>query len=283
MLKGAGSIAITLPWLEIMEHVCRARAQSTSKPANRFVAVFQPGGTVRGKSNNGVDRWVPTAINSETSFTLRPILAPFEGVRQNILIADGFDMNSAVGEQHQAGSIAFLSGTTQANNGSGYATGPSIDQVLSKRLSTDKNKKQPSVQLAVRWATGKSHGNLSPINCVNFEQQSPWSPIPPSLDPQSIFKDLFGSLSGGAGGVQNAGAEGKRQKSILDYLDKRYAALAQKLGGADRRRLDEHLNKIRELETSLAVTITANDRCRAPSAVDTSGVVATPSSMTGMS
>ena len=41
VLRGAGSIAIALPWLEIMG-TPRARAAT---PANRFVAVYTPGGT----------------------------------------------------------------------------------------------------------------------------------------------------------------------------------------------------------------------------------------------
>jgi len=47
VLKGAGSIAIALPWLEIMGRGRRARAQSTTMPAKRFITVYQPGGTVR--------------------------------------------------------------------------------------------------------------------------------------------------------------------------------------------------------------------------------------------
>ena len=47
VLKGAGSIAIALPWLEIMGHGRRASAQTASVPLKRFVTVYQPGGTVR--------------------------------------------------------------------------------------------------------------------------------------------------------------------------------------------------------------------------------------------
>jgi hypothetical protein len=261
VLKGAGSIAIALPWLEAMAP--ERSAQAAGVPAKRFVAVFQPGGTVRGRSNAGVDRWVPTG--TETAFTLSPILAPFAPVQSKILIADGFDMQSAVGEQHQAGIIAFLTGTTQANGGTGYATGPSIDQVLSKTLSA--GKKQPSLQMAVRWATGKSHGNLSPINCATFDATNN-TPIQPSLDPQKIFTDTFGGLTA-TSGVDPAVLV-KRKQSILDFVDRRYAALSLKLGKSDKAKIDEHLTKIRELEASLAVNVPTSTTCHAPPAVNTS-------------
>ena len=45
MLRGAGSIAIGLPWLEAMAPESTAQAQDATA-AQRFLAVYQPGGTV---------------------------------------------------------------------------------------------------------------------------------------------------------------------------------------------------------------------------------------------
>ena len=260
LIRGAGSIAIALPWLEAMGPSRYARAAGTA--GKRFVSVFQPGGTV-------IDKWRPTG--TETAPVLSPILAPLEPVKGKVLIIDGLQMQSAVGEQHQSGMIAFLSGTVQAGGGTGYSQGPSIDQVLAGRLSV--GKKLQSLQVAVRWATGKSHGNLSPINAVYFESASPYSPIPPRLDPQTIWSDLFGTLgttptTGGAAGVDPVAA---RRKSILDFVDKKYVALSARLGASDKQKLDQHLTKIRELEQSITVTTTTTATCKAPTKVDTTG------------
>jgi hypothetical protein len=267
VIRGAGSIAIALPWLEIMRPEPRARAASASNPANYFLAVFQPGGTVRSDAN-GVDKWGPTGT-SETSFQLSPILAPLAPIQNKLLIVDGPDMLSAVGEQHQAGIIAFLTGSTQSNvDGTlGYATGPSIDQVISKKLYN--NTKKKSIQLAVRWATGKSHGSLSPINCVNFDADN-FSPIGPAVDPQVAWTDLFGSLDASGAGASAAAAALKRKQSILDFVDKRYNTLAGRLGAADQQRLQEHLSKIRDLETSLQAVTTTSSTCLQVPDVDTS-------------
>jgi hypothetical protein len=259
MIRGAGSIAIALPWLEIMGRSRPARAQSQA--ARRFVAVYQPGGTVR-------DEYTPTG--SEDAPLLSPILAPLQPIldKKKLLIVDGLDMNSAVGEQHQAGIITWLTGTKQADGGSGYAEGPSIDQVLANRLNAEEPRARKSIELAIRWATGKSKGLLSPMNTVNFEDNGQFSPIPPRLDPVQIFSDLFGSLMPDDGHAATLLAQ---KKSVLDYVDRRYDALAKRLGASDRQRLEQHLTKIREIENALSNMVPPSPVCVVPEPVDTSG------------
>ncbi|WP_437739033.1 DUF1552 domain-containing protein [Sorangium sp. So ce1504] len=256
VLRGAGAIAIALPWLEIMGPERTASAQAT--PAKRFLGVYTPGGTV-------INRWRPTG--TETNFTLGPILSPLAPVQDKLIVVDGLDMKSAVGEQHQAGIIAWLSGTTQAPNG-GYAGGPSVDQVIASRISAGQ-KAKASIEIAVRWATGKSHGLLSPMNSANFESAAPFRPISPRLDPTEIFTDLFGTLDPSAG--NDAARRLARKKSILDFLDGRYSALSNRLGAADKQKIDQHLTKIREIEKSLdSAPPVETSACKAPTKVDTS-------------
>lgn len=259
VLRGAGSLAIALPWLEIMG---TPRTAHAADPAKRFVTVYTPGGTVidDGAGNN---RWRPTG--GELDFTLSPILAPLEAVRSKLLVMDGLRMTSAIGEQHQAGIIAWLTGTTQG--GDGYSQGPSIDQVIATRLAP-KGYSRASIQLAVRWGTGKSHGLLHPINAANYEDNATFDPIPPRLDPQEIFDSFFGTLDPTSG--PQAAARLARKQSILDFVDRRYDSLAQGLGAADKQKIDQHLTKIRELEQSLDNGIVAGGACQVPTRVDTS-------------
>ncbi len=258
VLRGAGSIAIALPWLELMGEARVARAATAAK---RFISVYTPGGAVI-DNGNGENRWRPTG--TETDFTLSPILTPLAPIQQKLLVVDGLAMASAQGEQHQAGIIAWLTGTTQ--QGGGYGAGPSIDQVIANRVSTDNPMK--SLQIAVRWGTGKSHGLLHPINCVNFEDNGTYSPIPPRLDPQSIFEQLFGSLDP----TDSADFQAKlaRKKSILDYVDRRFESVSPSLGAADKQKLEQHLDKIRELEQSLDDVVMPTAICKLPDKVDTS-------------
>ncbi|WP_437960184.1 DUF1552 domain-containing protein [Sorangium sp. So ce119] len=257
VLRGAGAIAIALPWLEIMGPERTARAAPA--PAKRFLSVYTPGGTV-------INRWRPSG--TETNFTLGPILSPLAPVQDRLLVVDGLDLKSARGEQHQSGIIAWLTGTAQegSSNG-GYGNGPSVDQVIASRISAGQ-KAKASIEIAVRWATGKSHGLVSPMNAANFETAAPFKPIPPRLDPAEIFIELFGTLDPTAG--NDAARRLARKRSILDFLDGRYSALSSRLGAADRQKVDQHLTKIREIEMSLNNVPVETSACKAPERVDTS-------------
>jgi hypothetical protein len=268
VLRGAGSIAIALPWLEIMQPERAAKAQTAAATARRFVSVYTPGGSVM----QPVNKWSPTG--TEAAPVLSPILAPLEQVKQHLLIVEGLRMASAVGEQHQSGLIALLTGTNQnmppPNGGipgqNSYGKGPSVDQVIATRLQAAAPRSRKSIELAVRWATGKSHGLISPLNALNFEDNARFSPIPPRLDPAQVFGDLFGTLPGDI----DAAAVAARKRSILDYVDRRYTGLSMRLGARDREKIEQHLTKIRELEQSLAVIAPPNAACSAPASVDTS-------------
>ncbi|HEY8926844.1 MAG TPA: DUF1552 domain-containing protein [Polyangia bacterium] len=275
VIKGAGSIAIALPWLEVMGQGRKARAQTATVPLKRLVTIYQPGGAVRSGANG--DKYTPTG--SETSFTLSPILAPLQPMQSRIIVADGLnlkcgDQSMYSVEQHQGGSVGLFTGALQQGSGNYIPKmNPSIDQVLAPSLS--KGKAYSSLQFAVRWATGKSHGKLSPMNALYFSDSGA---IPPRLDPQDIFNTLFGSATGGAGGASggdpNASAM-KRKKSILDYVDKKYDGLKAKLGTDDRARLDQHLTQLRDLENRIMISTTTppamGSGCKAPMKVDTTG------------
>ncbi len=78
-----------------------------------------------------------------------------------------------------------------------------------------------------------------------------------SSNPATIWQALFG-----AGPSPDLAWD----KSILDAVDRRYAKLAARLGAEDRARLEQHLTKIRELESSLGSVA----GCAQPALVDTS-------------
>jgi len=274
VLRGAGSVAVALPWLEIMG-TPPARAQAAATAAKRFLAVYTPGGTVN-DDGTGKNKWRPTG--TEMAPILSPILAPLQPMmdKKKLLIVDGLDMLSKKGEQHQAGIIAWMTGQPQLeappNGGlpgtNSYAAGPSIDQTLATQISAGK-KKIASLEMAVRWGTGKAHGLLSPISCANFEDNLKASPIAPRIDPVQIFKDLFGTLTPTEDSVAAAALE--RQKSILDHVRGEYEALVTKLGSADRLVLQQHLDKIRELEMGLSAVQMGSAACKVPTQVDTTG------------
>ncbi|HKY35109.1 MAG TPA: DUF1552 domain-containing protein [Polyangiaceae bacterium] len=256
VLRGAGSIAIALPWLEVMGEAKDAKAQAVV-PANRFLSVFTPGGTV-------LDAFWPTVATDPSS---SPILTPLQPVASKLAVLEGLDYKCKAGEQHQAGIIAFLTGSKQTGSPNNYSSYPSIDQVIATKISRG-IKKMASLQMAVRWATGRSKGLLHPINAANFEDNAAKSPIPPLLDPVAIFNELFGMLDPNA--APGIDARIARRKSVLDFVHKRYDALSLKLGATDKARLEEHLSKIRDLELGLDKGVVGDAKCHQPTLIDTS-------------
>ncbi|HEY6879468.1 MAG TPA: DUF1552 domain-containing protein, partial [Polyangiales bacterium] len=55
----------------------------------------------------------------------------------------------------------------------------------------------------------------------------------------------------------------------LDFVDRRYEALARRLGASDRQKLEQHLTKIREMEKALTSMKPPTSVCAAPDQVDT--------------
>jgi hypothetical protein len=254
VLRGAGGIAIALPWLEVMTDGRRARAAAPAGAPKRFLAVYTPGGTI-------LDKWRPTG--TETDFTLSPILAPLEPVKQNVIVLDGLylmcgDERKFAVEEYQGGMVGWLTGMVQPGSGN-FVKGPSIDQVLASRLGA--GKRYASLQMAVRWGTGKAHGKINATDICTFSDGPTFAPIPPRLDPADIWRTLFGQ-------PPPPSTTASWDASILDAVDRRYVKLAQRLGAADRQRLEAHLQRIRDLEHGLGTGIRG---CVPPVLVDTTG------------
>lgn len=265
VLRGAGTIAIALPWLEVMG---ADKAYAQAAPAKRLITVYTPGGTV-------ADQFWPTGTNEAP--VLGQILKPLEPHFSKVLALKGLSMSEIWrelgGEQHQAGICSWLTGMPQPGAGK-YPNGPSIDQVLASKIQAElgaMSYKRKSLPLAVRWATGKSHGLLHPINSANFDDSNGYAAIAPKLDPKDVFDTLFGAPQPG----MDATLANARDKSILDYVADRYAKLAQRLGAEDKAKLDEHLTKLREHEQSIGKGTLTGTACKPPTLIDTSGYNAT--------
>ena len=117
-LRGAGSVAIALPWLEALgcgwltsdrsgprRASTVARRSSLDAPPKRFVTLFSGNGTI-------YDAWRPSG--AETAFTLSEILSPLEAHKADIVVLDGLTVESSnhgPGEEHMKGMAGFLTST----------------------------------------------------------------------------------------------------------------------------------------------------------------------------
>ena len=240
MIRGAGSIAIALPWLEIMGRAGPGRAARRAGPPLR--------GRVPAGRHGAVDSTRPPAARPRSPWARS--CSRSRRCRSKLLVLDGLDMKSAVGEQHQAGIVALLTGTPQKDGGSGYAAGP-VDRSGDRHAASPRGKKpRASIQMAVRWATGKSKGRLHPINVAQLRGQRHLQPHPAAPGPGA---DLRRPVRHARRRRATRGRGAPRRASSRSSTTSAGATqtLAARLGAADRQKLEQHLTKIREIERGL--------------------------------
>jgi hypothetical protein len=68
------------------------------------------------------------------------------------------------------------------------------------------------------------------------------------VNPRAAFERLFGSPETAA----DQERRNRNRKSILDFVSSDAKRIEAKLGGADRRKLDEYLSSVRDLEMRVA-------------------------------
>lgn len=235
VLRSALGAAIALPWLESLSGPRSARAQ-TSLP-KRFVVMFSPNGTLP-------VHWVPTG--GETDFELSTILSPLADHRDDLVILEGIDQQGSGGDGHQNGIGGMLTGHP-LNPGpfggmmappAGWADGPSVDQRIAEVIGGET--KLPSLELGVQVGAADNWGRM----CYRAANQ----PLPPEDDPAAVYARVFAELHTDPEVLERLRL---RRASILDAVAGEYQKVSQRLGSADRQRLDAHLTAVREIEQRL--------------------------------
>ena len=266
LLRGAGQVAIALPFLEAMLRPGETHAQAAAAPT-RFVVFYSPGGTL-------LDKWRPTG--SESQFTLSDMMAPLLPYQQQLLFLDGLNLSiteQGVGHPHSRGMAGVLTGTellpgtfVTGGGGASFANGPSVDQVIGERLSQGQNLKFRSLEFSTAWAiSGRSLMDGAVAETSNASNQltfaGPNMPLPPMINPKLAFDRVFKEL-----GTQGAAQDLERKKtaSILDAVKAQYSSVSAQLGSADRAKLQEHLELIQQMEASLTAK-SSGESCVVPS------------------
>jgi hypothetical protein len=265
LLRGAGGVAIGLPFLSAM--LAPGRSHADQAMPKRLIVFFSPGGTL-------LDKWRP--VGSERDFTLQPMMAPLAPYQDRLTFLSGLDMSiTSIGNGHPhargMGGILtgreLLPGNYNTNGGNaGFAAGASIDQVIAASIS--RGLRFPSLEVSAGWGTGLAAGGQPhPGSILSYQAPSrvggQATPVPPATDPQSTLERVFASVG------NDAGENEKRlawDRSILDGVKDDYDRTIARLGGEDRMKLEAHLTVIREIELGLEQTV--SDTCTVPTGVD---------------
>jgi hypothetical protein len=251
VLKGIG-VTAALPLLDAMVPASTALAKTAATGKVRLAAIEMVHGSAGATAYGAkMNLWSPAATGR--TFDLSPgALAPLEPVRQHITIVSNTDLRQAeafttpeIGGDHFRASAVFL---TQAHPkqtmGSDVRAGISLDQLYAQRVGLDTP--IPSMQLCIEpvdQAGGCEYG----YSCVYTDSIS-WgdaeTPLPMIRDPRTVFDQLFG-----VGATKEERAQRRKEdRSILDSLTESVNRMKAQIGAADRRRLDDYLTDVREIE-----------------------------------
>jgi hypothetical protein len=246
VLKGLGT-AVALPLLEAMLPTGGLAAQAKKSPPRRIAFIYVP---------NGIHMadWTPKAEGS--NITLPYILEPLKPFQDQLLVLSGLTLDKARPHgdgpgDHARAMSAFLTGSQpKKTHGADIRVGTSVDQVAAQKIG----KHTKFASLEVGCDRGLNSGNCdSGYSCAysaNISWRSATTPNAKEINPRLVFDRLFANRVKGE--VDAARAKRERYNaSVLDFVQEDARQLKRKLGSTDKRKLDEYLSSVREIETRL--------------------------------
>src|SRR6185295_7963449 len=250
MLKSLGA-TLALPLLDAMVPAGRVFAAGSARKM-RLVAMEMVHGCA-GSTTFGLKKnlWSPAAVGRDFDLSATS-LASLEPFRDYLTIVSNTDVNNAeaftapeIGGDHFRSAAVFLTQShPHQTQGSDVHAGTSLDQIYAQAAGQDTP--IPSMQLCIE-NIDQSGGCFYGYSCAytdSISWASPTEPLPMVLDPRAVFDQLFG-----VGATPEARARRRRKdRSILDWVTESVNDLKGRLGPADRARLAEYLDDVREIE-----------------------------------
>jgi hypothetical protein len=242
LLQGFGG-AIALPLLDAMLPA-GARATGT-KPARRLAIVYVPNGIV-------MDEWTPVAEGAD--FAFKRILKPLGPFRDDIVMVSGMAnlvAMKAPGGDHGKATGSFLSGCPpKLTSGADVHAGTTFDQLVARQLGAETRVRSLQLGCEDTRLVGNCDTGLSCAytNCISWKD--PDTPMAPDVNPRSVFEQLFGTTDLSLPPETRA-RRALYRKSILDRTRESTEKLVSDLGAADRRKMDEYLTAVRDVEKQI--------------------------------
>ncbi len=249
VLRGVGA-AVALPWMEAMT----AAGGPGPEGPRRMAFFYVPNGV-------HMPAWKPEKEGRD--FELPSILEPLAPLKDDLLVLSNLAQDNARSHGDGAGDHArslscFLTGVhPRKTDGANIEVGVSVDQVAAKHVGSAT--RFPSLELGLERGA-QSGGCDSGYSCAyssNISWRTPTTPSAKEINPRLVFDRLFGGLGGGT--ADDRRRRGLYERSILDFVHEDAQALRGRIGQSDRRKLDEYLTAVREIEARVAKASEAAD------------------------
>ena len=240
LLRGTG-VALALPLLDAMVPALTAQAKTAANVTPRLAFVYVPHGAI-------MKDYTPDTTGS--GFEFKPILKPLEGYRDRLNIISGLGHQAAdTTAVHSLSPCTWLSGVRpKATLGSDAFAGITADQFAAKVIGQDTP--LPSLELATEDHSGLIGACDRDYGCIymnTLSWRTPTTPNPMEINPRKVFERLLGQ----GGTVAQRTARLQEDRSILDALSQQTRYMGLSLGAADKQKISDYLESIREIERQL--------------------------------
>jgi Protein of unknown function (DUF1552) len=235
-LRGVGA-TVALPLLDAMIPSMTAYAQTPAAPVRRLGFVYIPMGS-------DITRWTPAGEGGALT-DLSATLSPLEPVKKHITVLSNMELRNAYPGTHATSNAAFLSAAkAKWTESSDYYLGTTVDQIAAKQMG--QATQLPSLELAMDLmeVVGQCDNGYACVYQNNLSWSSPTTPLPSEAHPRVVFERLFGE--GGSAAQRQAAL--RRRASLLDWVRDDIARIQRQLGAADRTKVAEYLETVREVE-----------------------------------
>jgi len=230
MLRGLG-VSMALPWMESLpvwgDHA--APVAGAGEAPVRLAVLFA------GNGFHSKEWW---AEGAGTDMKLGKVLEPIASFREKLLFVKGlYNEQARKGNIHSSQTGNLLSGAPLASGGD-IRSGTSVDQLLAQ--SYGRATKVPSLVLGCEKSNPSVHKNYSMLYSSHISWSTPTTPTPLEIYPALAFDRLF-----------KEGTE-KGDESVLDAVIAEAGDLRRRISTSDRRKLDEYLDSVRDVEQRIA-------------------------------
>ena len=248
-LRGLGA-ALALPALDAMRGDAFAAGAPTSEPGGhprRMAFIFVPNGI-------HMPDWTPE--REGYGYDLPYILEPLANLKQDLVVLSGLthDKGRAHGDgpgDHARSASVFLTGAQpRKTSGANIRSGTSVDQAAAQVIGSAT--RFPSLELGCE--RGRGAGNCDSGYSCAYSNNISWAaaatPVGKEINPRLVFERLF-SAGTPSEIAKNRGQRKTFNKSILDFITQDARRLQDRLGQADRQKLNEYLDGVRAIERRL--------------------------------
>ena len=243
ILRGLGA-AVALPLLDGMVPAMTAIARTAAAPIRRLGFFYVPNGMA-------MKYWEPEVEGA--AFDLPRTLEPLAAHRDKLNVLTGLAAMEAYpqpgegGGDHARAAGTYLTGmhikrTTAAD----VLSGVSADQIAGRALASETQFASLELALESVELLGACDGTYACAYTNTISWRTPTAPLPMENDPRALFERMFGTAASTDPAARLARI--RRDRSILDSVSDKAAALRVRLAPGDQVKLTEYLDAVRDVE-----------------------------------